>query len=260
MKRLLMILSLLTFVSQILLSAEQPDVQEIVKRANEAAYYAGKDGKADVKMVIDDGKGGTRERAFTILRLNTQDGDQKFYVYFKEPADVRKMAYLVWKKVDGDDDRWLWLPALNLVKRIAPGDKRTSFVGSDFVYEDVSGRNPKEDKHEIVKETDAHYFLKSTPLDPDSVDFAYYELKIDKKTWLPMEANYYNRDQKIFRKVEATKVEMVDGHATVLESVVSDLNTGGKTLNIFSNVSYDTGLNEAIFSERFLRRPPREVR
>jgi len=55
-----------------------------------------------------------------ILRRDVADGgDQKFYVYFLEPADVRKMVYMVWKHTDRDDDRWLYLPALDLVKRIA---------------------------------------------------------------------------------------------------------------------------------------------
>ncbi len=121
--------------------AEEFTAQQIVDKANRAAYYAGGDGRAEVRMVITDAGGGQRVREFTILRLNADNGDQKFYIYFQAPADVRKMAYLVWKNIGAgrDDDRWLWLPALNLARRIAPGDKRTSFVGSDFVYEDVSG-------------------------------------------------------------------------------------------------------------------------
>ncbi|MDJ0838458.1 MAG: outer membrane lipoprotein-sorting protein [Acidobacteriota bacterium] len=236
------------------------DVQEIVEKANRASYYAGKDGRADVTMTIHDGKGGARERAFTILRLNTRGADQKFYVYFKEPADVRKMAYLVWKNANRDDDRWLWLPAMNLVKRIAPGDKRTSFVGSDFVYEDVSGRGTEEDHHVLIKETDTQYHLKSTPKDAGSVEFSYYELWIDKTTHLPRKAEYYDKQGKLYRRVEALKVEQIDDHPTVVESKVSDLVTGGYTINRFTNVSYDNGYNERIFTERFLRRPPREIR
>ncbi|NIQ95492.1 MAG: outer membrane lipoprotein-sorting protein, partial [Desulfuromonadales bacterium] len=147
---------------------------EIVAKANQASYYAGKDGKADVKMTITDGSGGSRSREFTILRINLENGDQKFYVYFRAPADVYKMAYLVWKNVGSSDDRWLWLPALNLKKRIAPGDKRTSFVGSDFLYEDVSGRGIDEDNHELVEETADAYVIRSTPKRPEEVEFAWY--------------------------------------------------------------------------------------
>ncbi len=236
-------------------------VDEIVTKANEAAYYAGDDGRAQVEMIITDKSGTTRTRKFTILRLDTDGGNQKFYVYFKEPADLYKQVFLVWKEVadDKNDSRWMWLPALNLKREIAPGDKRTSFVGSDFVYEDVSGRNLKEDRHELVETTGGQYVIKNTPKNPGDVEFAYYTVKIDKDTFLPRLAEYYDKNGKLYRTVEATRVETIQGFPTVTESVVKDLNTGSSTINKFSDVEYNIGLNERIFTERFLRRPPREV-
>ena len=236
-------------------------VDEIVSKANEAAYYAGNDGRAQVTMDIVDKSGSSRTREFTLLRMNAENGTQKFYVYFKKPADLYKQVFLVWKEVDEgkDDSRWMWLPALNLKRSIAPGDKRTSFVGSDFVYEDVSGRNLKEDNHELIDTTEAQYIIKNTPVDAGSVEFSYYTVKIDKDTFLPRMAEYYDKNGKMYRTVEATKVETIQGFPTVTESVVKDLNTGGSTVNTFSNIEYDIGLKENIFTERFLRRPPREV-
>lgn len=243
------------------LPAAEPTVDEIVQKANQVSYYAGKDGRAEVEMTIKDDKGGTRVRKFAILRLNGEGGAQKFYVYFKEPADVRSMAYLVWKYAgDKDDDRWLWLPALNLKKRIAPGDKRTSFVGSDFLYEDVSGRNLAEDTHELKETTDQFYVIRNTPKKPDAVEFSYYLVWIDRETFLPRKAEYYDKNDKLYRTVEATKVETVQGYPTVVESVASDLRAGTSTTNVFSGVEYDLGLDDNIFTERFLRRPPREIR
>jgi len=249
----------LTLLATMNLSAAELTADEVVAKANQAAYYAGKDGRAAVKMTISDSQGGNRQRAFTLLRLTTQDGNQKFYIYFTEPADVRKMAYLVWKNVGGDDDRWLWLPALNLKKRIAPGDKRTSFVGSDFLYEDVSGRSQAEDSHELLEVTGQHYLIKHVPKDPGAVEFAWYKTWIDLKTFLPMRAEYYDASGERYREVEAVKVAMVQGHPTVMIAEARDLKSGSVTRNEFSKVEYDLGLQEQIFTERFLRRPPREV-
>jgi hypothetical protein len=236
-------------------------VGEIVNKANLASYYAGNDGSASVEMKIIDKSGSERTREFSLLRMNVEDGNQKFYVYFKQPADLYKQVFLVWKETgEGkNDSRWMWLPALNLKREIAPGDKRTSFVGSDFVYEDVSGRNLNEDNHELVETTDTQYVVKNTPKDPDSVEFSHYTIWIDKDTFLPRKAEYFDKNGKHYRSVEATKVETIQGFPTVVESVVSDLNTGGKTVNTFSDIQYNIGLKESIFTERFLRRPPREV-
>lgn len=258
---------LVTLISFFLVAAtahaEELTAEQIVNRSNLASYYAGKDGRADVKMTITARGGETRVREFTILRWNeAPGGNQKFYVYFKEPADVRKMAYLVWKQMEEgkEDDRWLWLPALNLVRRIAPGDKRTSFVGSDFLYEDVSGRNVKADKHELIETAGDHYLLKGTPLMPDEVEFSHYNVWVDKKTFLPTRAEYYDKNARKYRVIEASRVETIQGLPTVLQAVARDLNSGSQTVNEFSNIKYNLDLNEDIFTERFLRRPPREVR
>ncbi len=233
--------------------------REIVEKANQAAYYAGNDGRARVTMTLHDAAGGTRIREFSILRLNTANANQKFYVYFEAPADVRRMAYLVWKNVGANDDRWLWLPDLNLVRRIAPGDKRSSFVGSDFVYEDVSGRGLDEDRHELIETTANHYIIQSTPIDPASVEFASVRIWIDRTDFLPRKAEYLDRDGRLYRRVSATRIETIDGFPTVMESVAEDLRANTRTVNVFSDVGYNIGLNERIFTERFLRRPPREV-
>ncbi|OQY18573.1 MAG: outer membrane lipoprotein-sorting protein [Desulfobacteraceae bacterium 4572_35.1] len=256
-------ISIFTLITMIFVSATSYaldlSADEIIERANTASYYAGNDGKADVKMSIKSKGGITRVREFTLLRLNEDGGNQKFYTYFKAPADVYKMAYLVWKNIDANDDRWLWLPALNLKKRIAPGDKRTSFVGSDFVYEDVSGRNPNADVHNISEINNKYYVLDNIPKDPSSVEFSHYTVQIDKQTFLPMLAEYYDHSGRLYRRVSALEVKEVQGFPTVIVAQASDLVSGSVTRNEFSNISYNIGLNKRIFTERFLRRPPREV-
>jgi len=236
--------------------AAELTADEIVSKANDASYYAGKDGSATASMILSDG----RTRDFVILRKNSEtDKKQKFYVYFKGPSDVRKMAYLVWKDPAGDDNRWLFLPALNLVKRIAPGDKRTSFVGSDFLYEDVSGRGLKSDTHELVETTDTQYVVKNIPVDPSSVEFASYTVWIDKDTFLPRKAEYVDRNGKVFRRITADDIQVIQGYPTSLKQRAEDLNAGTNTEITFSKIKFDINLKDQIFTERFLRRPPREV-
>jgi outer membrane lipoprotein-sorting protein len=240
---------------------ETPSVDEIIDQANKAAYYAGDDGRSKVKMTITDAQGRTREREFNILRLDVSDGgEQFFYVYFQKPSDVRKMAFLVHKHIDRDDDRWLYLPALDLVKRIAASDKRTSFVGSHFFYEDVSGRGVAEDSHEIVEVTDTHFVIKNIPKDPDSVEFVSYTVWIDKNTYMPMKAEYVDKSGNKYREVETLEVMEIQGFPTVTKSRVRDLANGGETVSEFTDIEYNIGLDEKIFTERYLRRPPREAR
>lgn len=235
------------------------DPDEIVTRANLASYYAGDDGRSEVRMIIRDGQGREQRRQFDVLRRDLEDGgDQDFLVVFSQPSDVRNTAYLVKKHAGADDDRWLYLPGLDLVRRVSAGDKRTSFVGAHYFYEDVSGRGPEEDEHALVETTAEQYVLEHTPKDPSTVEFVSYRTWIDRETFLPMKIEYTNAAGDVYRRVEVLRVEDVEGYPTVTLSRVSDLASGGQTDMQFRYIDYDLGLDESVFTERSLRNPPRE--
>jgi hypothetical protein len=241
---------------------EIPDIQTIVSKANIVAYYQGKDGKAAVKMTITNKQGQKRLREFNILRKDVADGgDQKYFVYFQKPPDVRKMVYLVHKHTDKtkDDDRWLYMPGLDLVRRIAASDKRTSFVGSDFLYEDISGRSLDDDSHELIETTDKLFVVKNVPKEPDAVEFGYYNVSIERKSYVPVKMEFYDKNGTLYRVIESVKIEKIQGFPTVVKSTVSNLKTGSKTEMEFSKVKYDINLKDSIFTDRYLKRPPREA-
>jgi outer membrane lipoprotein-sorting protein len=249
---------MLTILSPVF-AEDLTDVDEIVKRTNHAAYYKGKDGKARVTMTIKDAQDRERKREFVILRkdMGEEDKEQKMYVYFHRPADVREMVFMVHKKIGADDDRWLYLPALDVIKRIAASDERTSFVGSHFFYEDVSGRGIEEDTHEMIETTADYYVLKNTPKKPESVEFDSYTIYVHKATFLPVEITF-EKGGTVYRTVKTLGVEEIQGHPTVTKASLRDENIGGETIMEYSSVEYDLDLPDDIFTERYLRRAPRE--
>ena len=238
----------------------EPDIQAIISQSEQAAYYAGSDGRSEARMLITDSQGRKQSRQFIILRRNRTNavGEQDMLVFFSRPADVRDTVFRVIKRIEKDDDRWLYLPGLDLVKRISAGDKRTSFVGSHFFYEDVSGRNTDQDNFTLLSQTSEHYLFEAKPKDVTSVEFQRYIVEIDKATLLPIKIDFYDSKDRIYRKVEALKIITIQGHPTVLHSRVEDVLNGGATEMQMRNISYDIGLPEDIFSGRSLRTPPRQ--
>ncbi|MFC1557555.1 outer membrane lipoprotein-sorting protein, partial [candidate division KSB1 bacterium] len=259
---LLAVLGAAGFVTQA--SAEAPDDPiEIMKKSHLAYYYGGDDGIADVTMKLIDKNGKERIRRFVMLRKDMEEGgEQRYYTFFKEPNDVRRMTFMVWKFQDKDDDRWIYIPSIDLVKRIAANDKKSSFVGSDFTYEDVSGRHWTEDTHTLKGEEmldgSTAYVIESRPIDEKSADYSYKMSWIDKETYLPVKEEYYDKDGTLVKLFKAEKIEELDGILTITERSMTNLKKDHKTVVSFTNIDYNMGINESIFSERYLRKPPRE--
>jgi hypothetical protein len=116
----------------------------------------------------------------------------------------------------------------------------------------------REDTHALVETTDAQYLLRHTPKDTSAVEFASYRTWIDRGTFLPMKIEYTNAAGDVYRRVEVTRVEEIAGYPTVTLSRVSDLAGGGQTDMQFRYIDYDLGLEDAVFTERSLRSPPRQ--
>ena len=241
--------------------AQAPDAEALMKEAHLNMYYAGDDGSARVKMTITDKNGKTRARDFVILRKDfAEGGEQRYYVYFFEPNDVRRTTFMAWKDPAGDDARWIYVPSLDLVKPLSANDKKSSFVGSDFAYEDVSGRHWSEDAHKFQREEEKDgyqtWVVESIPKSSDY--FARKTTWIDKATKLVVREEYFDAKNTMLKTLEVVKVESVEGHPTAVERRMTTPRKENHTVIVFSRIDYDQGIAADIFSERYLKSPPQE--
>ena len=240
---------------------ESPDGKSVMNEMLTAYYYSRQDAKSEVFMRIVNRQGQTRERRLILLRLDETDGGkQSYYIYFHEPPDVQGMSFLVLKHPGRDDDRWLYLPSIDLVKRIATSDKRTSFAGSDFTYEDVSGRDLDEDDHELLGEESlgghSTFVVKSTPRRPGEVEFSSRKFWIDKAAHLPLKVEHYDLKGALYKVYETREIQTIQGTPTITKAIMKDLGSGHETEITIKTISYDVGITSDLFQERLLRRPP----
>jgi len=258
----------LAFSKEAIGQDEQLIPVQIVEKSQLAFYYQGDDMKAQVNMELIAKGGGVRTRVMTILRRNeTEGGNQKYFIYFHKPGDVRRMTFMVLKYPTKEDDRWIFIPAIDLIKRIAADDKRSSFVGSDFTYEDVSGRDVASDNHSLLRseklEGQDCFVIESIPKEP--TEYTKRLSWIEKKTFLPLKEEYFDAQNELYRIFTADKIEDIkigegtDNNVfpTVTRRAMKNLKTGHRTEVVYKSVSYNMGLKDKDFSERHMRRPPR---
>lgn len=243
-------------------SQDSIDATELAKKSHLAFFYAADDGIAEVRMTLVNKKGKERVREFVMLRLDESDGgDQKYYTYFRKPSDVARMTFMVHKSVEANDARWIYIPAIDLIKPISADDKNSSFVGSDFSYEDVSGRHWTEDNHTMradsVLDGRAVWVIESVPREKYK-GFAKKISYLDQENYLPLKEEYFNGKGEMIKRMTTAKIEVIDGITTVIERKMENLKRGSYTVVSLSSIAYNTGLTSDLFTERFLKNPPRK--
>lgn len=233
--------------------------RDVIELGNLRAYYSGKDRILEGHATVTEKNGNVRIRNFKTLRLDeTPGGEQYYYVYFTKPTDLVGTTFLVHKNPGEDDDRWLFLPKLDLVRRISAGDKRTHFVGTDIFYEDVSGRHLDDDDHELIEESDKYWIVTSKPKESNSVEFAYYKSWVHKKTHLIIKRQFFDAKDNLYREFKVKKVKTVAGIPTTFKTEVTDHNRGTQTVVDCLYLEYSAGLPRDLFEKPYLRNPPRE--
>jgi Outer membrane lipoprotein-sorting protein len=232
----------------------------------------GRDGRFELKMRLFDRQQRVRERELTILTMRPQgpggknatsgSGD-RVLIRFTYPNDIKGTAFLVWEHPEGEDERFLYLPALGRTRRIAGAESQDSFVGSDFTYEDISGRELDDYTYSMV-EQDATWTapdgqrvpawrIESRAKDAQA-RFPRVVSTIRKDNFVIVHADIHNRRDERQKIYDVRRLEPVQSIWTLSEIVMTNTAEQTHTELVVKSARYNTGLTEADFSRRELER------
>ena len=235
---------------------------------------SGRDSRLALRMRLFDRQGRPRERALTLLSLSDRSprnpGGDRTLIRFTSPADIRGTGLLVWEQPTGDDDRFLYLPSLGRVRRIAGSEAQESFAGSDFTYEDIGGRELDRYDYTLLDgnavwtasdgATHPAYQLESRSKDPGA-RFPRVVSLLRRDNFVVVNASIHNRRgdvQKVFR---AGRVEKIGAYWTVMAMTMNDEQARTRTELIVEKAEYDVGLGPDDLTRRELERlPARDAR
>jgi len=227
----------------------------------------GRDSRAEMRMRLFDRQGRVRERALVLQTLRgTKGAGDRTLVRFTHPNDIRNTAFLVWEHDNADDERFLYLPALGRVRRIAGEEKQESFVGSDLSYEDIGGRDISDYTYSFADpdaswtapdgSTHPAWALESRAKDPRATYPRSVSLVLEDR-FIIVHAETFNQRNERVKVFDVRRLERVDGIWTVLDLVVVNERDRTRTELTTTSIRYNTGLTEADFSRRELERGAR---
>jgi outer membrane lipoprotein-sorting protein len=245
--------------------AADPDPREIMRRN----FVVDKvpDSRAEITMTLVSEDGARRERTtLSLSKLLPNGTDSERVIRFLAPAEVKGTATLLVEHADGDDDIWIYLPALHKVRRLVANNKKDSFVGTDFSYGDIIGHRVDDWAYalagrEPVDGVDT-YVIEAMPRSETIRDTSGYGKR---KIWLrtdnyvAVKASFWDSAGAPVKEFEASDVRVIDraaGKWQAFRLTMRNRQTGHRTELVFTKLEVGVGLRDEEFSERYLDREP----
>lgn len=158
---------------------------------------------ANMVMILRNRNGQESRREMTNKILEVKDDGDKSLALFHTPRDVRGTALLTFSHKSGDDEQWLYLPALKRVKRINSRNKSGSFVGSEFSYEDISSQEIEEYTYKYLRDEDldGHACTVSAyyPVDRDNSGYSRQVVWRDSDEYRIRKVDFYDRKNSLLK-------------------------------------------------------------
>jgi len=227
----------------------------------------GRDSRAAMRMKLFDRQNRVRERALTLTSMEggtspgAPDGD-RLLIRFTYPNDIRGTGFLVWEHPKGEDERFLYLPSLGRVRRIAGSEAQESFVGSDFTYEDIGGREFDEYTYTIVDENASWTPPAGGPARPawrlesrrkdQSARFPRVVSTIVKDSFVVVGAEIYNRRDEKQKVYTVRRLEQIEGIWTAMDAEMTNALEKSRTELTIEKMDYNVGLKDSDFTRREL--------
>jgi len=208
------------------------------------------------KMTITAKNGTSSER---VVDQYSKDGPKgaRAMIVFQSPASVAGTRFLTMENSGGADDRWIYLPSLGKVRRVAASEGSGSFMGTDFSYDDISSANrgAQDDTHTILREEEYNgttcYVIQSVPKD-SSYQYSKMVQWITKDNLITVKIELYDKKNTLVKTAEMSGIKNIQGRLTVTVTKMTTHAAGTYTTITNEITKYDDPIPEKVFTVEFL--------
>jgi hypothetical protein len=184
-------------------------------------------------------------------------GESKVLIRFTAPPEVRGVGFLTLNHLTKPAEQWLYTPSIQRERRIAPQEKASRFMGTDFTHEDMEERSVERYNYDVLGEetADGHrtYKIKGVYKDRDNTQYSYLVLYVRKDIMATTAIEFYI-DGKLRKTMLWSDWQQIQGIWTAHTIELKDLARDSMTRLRISNVQYNVALEPDWFTLRTLRR------
>lgn len=205
---------------------------QIVAKVVESDPWGLGGAEVNAKAIVTEKSGKTRALLFDAKSRRYAPPLGKSLITFQAPADVAGMKFLQIQNADSDDERFLYTPELKRSRRIAGSNRSESFMGTDFSYADLDGRDLRQSTSvlkadETIGKFDC-YHVAVTPKNADAV-YSKIDLWVRKDNYVPLKWVMFDKRSQPVKTLVAREIQRHGGRWFITGSRMTDNTTGRST-------------------------------
>ena len=212
-----------------------------------------------LRMILRNKQGQVSERELRVRTLEMPEDGTRSLCIVDSPADVKGTVLLTHTHKSRPDDQWLYLPALERVKRIAAQNKSGSFMGSEFSYEDIATQaiekySYKWLRDETYEDQDCHV-IERRPRDRQSSGYTRQTVWMDKEHLRLLKVEHYDRKDALLKTLTFKDYRRyLDQFWRPHDMTMVNHQTGKSSQLLWSGYEFRKGLAENDFNQHSLTR------
>lgn len=246
-------------------SMQRDDVRakEIMEKNFVANRFDDSTSNATFQLINKNGDRRVRE-TFGATKMQGNAVDTKRVTRFLSPSDIKNTVTLLVEKAGGDDDMWIYLPALKKIRRLSSSNKNESFVGTDLSYGDVIGHKVGDWTHKVVKNETVDgkqcTVIESLPKDAKVAEQSGYSRRlswIDNQSFLALKTEFYDGAKQLLKVSTLSNIVNVDNGKQRWQPMhmeVQNMQTGHRTVIDWKEFKANQGVKNEFFTPRYLEK------
>lgn len=221
------------------------------------------DYKVDLAMTLKNRRGDVSKRYMRSQNLEVQDDGDKSLIIFDRPRDIKGTAFLNFTHQTGNDDQWLFLPALKRVKRISSANKSGPFMGSEFAYEDITSNEVGKYTYKWIRDEALDgkdsFVIERYPTYKNS-GYTRQVVWIDKKEYRILKIDFYDRKNALLKTLTYKGYQKyLDRYWYPDEMFMVNRQTGKSTLLVWTDYQFRNGFTDKKFNKNQRNAGPRDT-
>jgi outer membrane lipoprotein-sorting protein len=203
-------------------------------------------------------EGHTVKKRFRLTRVGSF-GNGKTLVRFTDPSELRGVTLLSINQPGITDRQWIYTPATERVRSVAPRERSERFAGSDFTYEDIAERSLDDYAYQPLPAEDnienhSTFKILATPVTPERSQYKFIYYWVAQDVPCILHAEMYDQEGRKVREMHASGLRKESGIWGARKTEMRSMLEGTKSVLTIDEVHLNTGVDDELFTPEALEK------